>query len=144
MERLHDGLLASAGASGPDLDLQLGRLQVLHETSLKLRGSPHPRLAVELALLKLARIEDPRAIDEALAYLKSLEGRLVKFQAQLMEVRSSKEYSAALKEIDSVKVEISRLEDDVLAKMEVPARWAQRLIERLDRGERQGRSSGAD
>jgi len=50
--------------------------------------------------------------------LKTLEAKLTKFQGQLMGVRSSKEYSAALKEIDSVKSEISRLEDEVLAKME--------------------------
>jgi predicted nucleic acid-binding Zn-ribbon protein len=50
--------------------------------------------------------------------LKALEEKLAKYQAQLMEVRTSKEYSAVLKEIDSAKTEISRLEDDLLAKIE--------------------------
>jgi len=50
--------------------------------------------------------------------LKSLEAKKDKFQAQLMGVRTSKEYSAVLKEIDAVKSEISRLEDALLAKLE--------------------------
>jgi hypothetical protein len=37
-----------------------------------------------------------------------------------------------------------QIEEDILAKTEMSARWAQRLIERLDRGERQGRSPGTD
>ena len=55
------------------LDLLIGRLQVLQETAVKLRNATHPRLAVELAVVKLARLSDPRAIDEALRYLKGVE-----------------------------------------------------------------------
>jgi len=77
IERMRDGLRAAAvDGQGDRLDVAVGRLQVLHETALKLRSSPHPRLAVELALVKLARMEDPRALGEALAYLKSIEGKL--------------------------------------------------------------------
>ncbi len=83
-ERLHAAFSPQEGDSAPgrsgldprELDLSLGRLQILHETAIKLRGSPYPRLAVELALVKLSRLEDPRAIEEALAYLKGIEGRL--------------------------------------------------------------------
>jgi predicted nucleic acid-binding Zn-ribbon protein len=50
--------------------------------------------------------------------LKSLEEKRAKYQAQLMDVRTSKEYSAALREIDLTKAEISRSEDEVLARDE--------------------------
>jgi len=46
--------------------------------------------------------------------LKVLEEKRAKFQAQLMGVRTSKEYSAALREIDLAKAEVSRIEDDIL------------------------------
>jgi len=49
---------------------------------------------------------------------KDLQDRLAKFQAQLMEVKNSKEYSAVLKEIDSAKSEISKRDEDLLAKMQ--------------------------
>jgi DNA polymerase III subunit gamma/tau len=85
IERVHDrlvGLLERAGeggSPGPDpaaIDLLLARLQVLNDTAGKLRGAPYPRLAVELAMMKLARMEDPRALEEILGYLKSVEERL--------------------------------------------------------------------
>ena len=47
--------------------------------------------------------------------LKVLEEKRAKFQAQLMGVRTSKEYSAALREIDLSKAEIGRIEDEILA-----------------------------
>jgi len=37
-----------------------------------------------------------------------------------------------------------QIEEDIFAKTKMPARWAQRLIKRLDRREFEGRSSGAD
>jgi len=49
---------------------------------------------------------------------KDLQQKLSKFQAQLMEVKTSKEYSAVLKEIDSAKAEITRRDDDLLSKMQ--------------------------
>jgi len=94
IERLHGRFLQLAGGSeesgetqaaaradvradaGEEFDLSLGRLQVLNETALKLRTSPYPRLTVELVLLKLSRMENPRALNEALGYLKGLEERL--------------------------------------------------------------------
>jgi len=50
--------------------------------------------------------------------LKDLQHKLVKFQAQLMEVKNSREYSAVLKEIDSCKVDIAKHDESLLARMQ--------------------------
>jgi predicted nucleic acid-binding Zn-ribbon protein len=52
------------------------------------------------------------------ARLADLNERLKKFQAQLMEVKNSREYGAVLNEIDSVKKEIKTAEDQVVGFME--------------------------
>jgi predicted nucleic acid-binding Zn-ribbon protein len=50
--------------------------------------------------------------------LKDLQQKLVKFQAQLMEVKNSREYSAVLKEIDAAKVDITKSDEALLARMQ--------------------------
>jgi hypothetical protein len=50
--------------------------------------------------------------------LKDVQQKLVKFQAQLMEVKNSREYSAVLKEIDSAKVDITKHDEGILARMQ--------------------------
>jgi hypothetical protein len=50
--------------------------------------------------------------------LKDLQQRLGKFQTQLMAVKNSKEYSAVLKEIDQAKIEISKHDEGILARMQ--------------------------
>jgi uncharacterized protein len=50
--------------------------------------------------------------------LKDLQHKLSKFQAQLMEVKNSKEYSAVLKEIDASKAEITKRDDGLLSRMQ--------------------------
>lgn len=52
------------------------------------------------------------------AELKDLQQKLVKFQAQLMEVKNSREYSAVLKEIDAAKVDIAKHDEGLLARMQ--------------------------
>ncbi len=90
IERLRELLkqrLRAAGTAGGDadrsgadpsggalIDRLVGSLQILHETAVRLKGSPYPELALELALVKLARLEDPRTIDEALELLRRIEG----------------------------------------------------------------------
>ncbi len=49
---------------------------------------------------------------------KELQHKLGKFQAQLMEVKNSREYSAVLKEIDQAKADISRHDEGILARMQ--------------------------
>jgi predicted nucleic acid-binding Zn-ribbon protein len=50
--------------------------------------------------------------------LKDLHQKLAKFQAALMEVKNNKEYSAVLKEIDTAKVDISKHDEGLLARMQ--------------------------
>jgi predicted nucleic acid-binding Zn-ribbon protein len=50
--------------------------------------------------------------------LKDIQHKLVKFQAQLMEVKNSREYSAVLKEIDAAKVDITKHDEGLLARMQ--------------------------
>ena len=57
---------------GAHLDRIIGSLQILQETLVRLKGAPYPELAIELALVKLARLEDPRSLDEILDLLRRL------------------------------------------------------------------------
>jgi predicted nucleic acid-binding Zn-ribbon protein len=50
--------------------------------------------------------------------LQDLEGKRSKYKGQLMEVKTNKEYTAMLHEIEAVEREIRGLEDQVLAEME--------------------------
>ncbi len=70
-ERLH----AAGGESGAEarIDRLLGVLQICLETARQLRYSAHPTIAVEVVLLKAARLEDPLALDQVIAKLAELE-----------------------------------------------------------------------
>ena len=46
-----------------------------------------------------------------------INGRLSKFKDQLMEVKTNKEYTAMLKEIEAAQTELRRLEDRLLERM---------------------------
>lgn len=50
--------------------------------------------------------------------LQDLEGKRSKYKGQLMEVKTNKEYTAVLHEIEAVEREIRQIEDHVLAEME--------------------------
>ena len=50
--------------------------------------------------------------------LQALEARRSKYKSQLMEVKTNKEYTAMLHEIEGVEREIRALEDQILAEME--------------------------
>ena len=50
--------------------------------------------------------------------LQDLEGKRSKYKGQLMEVKTNKEYTAMLHEIEAVEREIRSIEDQVLAEME--------------------------
>ena len=50
--------------------------------------------------------------------LQALEAKRSKYKAQLMEVKTNKEYTAMLHEIEGVEREIRGLEDQILAEME--------------------------
>ncbi len=55
------------------LDTILAAQQILAEARMRLRGSPHGRLLVELALVRVARLESMTELGEVIARLSSLE-----------------------------------------------------------------------
>ena len=75
-------LLAASPAQKPRLDALAGRWgldtilaaqQVLAEARGRLRGSPHGRLLVEMALVRVARLEDLAEVGQLVARLAALE-----------------------------------------------------------------------
>src|SRR5262249_26329735 len=92
LEFLRDAMVLAAGAdvgllaAGPaaaerlrgvvagwPLDSLLAAQQILAEARQRLRGSPHVRLLVELALCRVARLEDLVDLGELVARLGALE-----------------------------------------------------------------------
>ncbi len=112
----------------------LEKLVRLHKVELETR-----RLESELAQLprarqeldsrltgERARLDAARASYEASAKarktresaVQDLEGKRSKYKGQLMEVKTNKEYTAMLHEIETVEREIRALEDQILEEME--------------------------
>jgi predicted nucleic acid-binding Zn-ribbon protein len=87
----------------------------------KRKAELEAELAAGRAHLDLAR----SSLDESLkarrrheADLQDLEGKRSKYKGQLMEVKTNKEYTAMLHEIEGVERDIRGREDQVLAEME--------------------------
>ena len=116
------------------LDEKILRLKELQRITLALRAIDSER---QLGPARLAALEEAfnetsstvgavkhrhDALREECATLESelkdLQQKLVKFQAQLMEVKNSREYSAVLKEIDAAKVDITKHDEGLLARMQ--------------------------
>lgn len=93
LEFLRDAMVLSVGASGPLLattprqlprlkaiheswptDSILAALQILAEARARLRGSPHGRILVEMALVKVARLENLTDLADLVARLAAVEG----------------------------------------------------------------------
>lgn len=71
--------------------------------------------ALDTAKAKVAENQAARrGIEKDLA---TIQGRLSKFKDQLMEVKTNKEYTAMLKEIEAAQNEVRRLEDLILERM---------------------------
>jgi uncharacterized protein len=112
-----------------DLDclIRLQQLDLFIENA-RHRIADHPslvqgldtRLASATAALDAARAgvadnqADRRSVEKDLAVIN---GRLSKFKGQLMEVKTNKEYTAMLKEIEAAQTELGRLEDRLLERM---------------------------
>jgi predicted nucleic acid-binding Zn-ribbon protein len=112
-----------------DLDrlIRLSHIDVFSESARR-RIADHPtlvqgldtRLASATAALEAARAAvadnqaNRRAVEKDLAMINS---RLSKFKDQLMEVKTNKEYTAMLKEIEAAQTELRRLEDRLLERM---------------------------
>ena len=56
------------------LDTVLATLQILSETRARLRGSPHGRILIELALCRVARLEDFMELGSLVEKLAAIEG----------------------------------------------------------------------
>ncbi len=114
-----------------DADLErLIRLQQIDLTSesARRRIADHPTLIqnldarlssatgnLEAARAKVAENQTARrAVEKDLAMVQS---RLSKFKDQLMEVKTNREYTAMLKEIEAAQTEVRQLEDRVLERM---------------------------
>jgi DNA polymerase-3 subunit gamma/tau len=75
-DRIHARILESPGEGGaPSLDKLIGCLQILIDAASKLKYSPFAEISVEVVLLKLTRLEEPRVLDEALRALAEIERR---------------------------------------------------------------------
>jgi hypothetical protein len=112
-----------------DLDclIRLSHIDVFSESARR-RIADHPtlvdgldtRLASATTALEVARAAvadnqaNRRAVEKDLAMIGS---RLSKFKNQLMEVKTNKEYTAMLKEIEAAQTELRRLEDRLLERM---------------------------
>jgi uncharacterized protein len=112
-----------------DLD-RLIRLQQfdLFSENARRRIADHPSLvegldfrlasateALETARAKVAENQAARrAVEKDLALI---QGRLSKFKGQLLEVKTNKEYTAFLKEIEAAQTEVRQLEDRILERM---------------------------
>jgi predicted nucleic acid-binding Zn-ribbon protein len=115
------------------MDADLDRLIRLQQTDTfieqaRRRIADHPalvqaldsRLASATAALEAAKARAAenqaarRAVEKDLAMIQA---RLSKFKDQLMEVKTNKEYTAMLKEIDVAQHEVRQLEDKILERM---------------------------
>ncbi len=115
------------------MDADLDRLIRLQQTdsfieSARRRIADHPvivegldaRLASSNERLESAkaRVADNQASRRAVEKdLAMIESRLSKFKGQLMEVKTNKEYTAMLKEIEVAQHEIRQLEEKILERM---------------------------
>jgi predicted nucleic acid-binding Zn-ribbon protein len=107
--------------------IRLSQIDLFSENARR-RIADHPnlvqgldaRLAAAAAALDAARAKvaenqaSRRAVEKDLAMIN---GRLSKFKDQLMEVKTNKEYTAMLKEIEAAQTELRRLEDRLLERM---------------------------
>jgi predicted nucleic acid-binding Zn-ribbon protein len=108
------------------------------------------RIAKDRARLDAARTAldaSTKARRQHESSVQELEARRSKYKGQLMEVKTNKEYTAALHEIEGVEREIRVLEDQVLEEMEKAEALAQdvkreeaafRLVEQTGKAEAAG------
>jgi predicted nucleic acid-binding Zn-ribbon protein len=123
----------------PDLE-RLVRLQELENVLRRLRTelaeAPGQRGALEDALVaERGRLEEARSgLDESQklrrhkeGQLQDLEAKRSKYKGQLMDVKTNKEYTAMLHEIETVEREIGTTEDQILTEMERADELKQRV-----------------
>jgi hypothetical protein len=122
------------------MDVQLKTLIELQTLDTRIAGleSDAARLPREIAALRAALDESRKALDAARTQieatrkdirarekdLEDLQVKRQKYEGQLYQVKTNKEYSAVLAEIEEVKQQKGRVEEDVLTLMERQERLA--------------------
>jgi len=98
-------------------------------------GYQQAKAAVDALRAKLDGVrKELRAKEKELDYQATLRA---KCEAKLYEVKTNKEYSAVLAEIEALKVEKGRLEEEVLALMEAQERLTREVVDGDARLQRQ-------
>jgi predicted nucleic acid-binding Zn-ribbon protein len=98
-----------------------GRIQSIHQAYQQAKA------AVDALRARLdAARKDIRAKEKELDFQAS---QRAKYEAKLYEVKTNKEYSAVLAEIEALKVEKGRIEEEVLALMEAQERMTREIGE---------------
>jgi predicted nucleic acid-binding Zn-ribbon protein len=102
-------------------ETEIARLEAGLAAIPRLREELEARLAGDRGRLDAAReaLEScQKARKQHESAVQDLEGRRSKYKGQLMEVKTNKEYTAMLHEIETVEREISSREDQILEEME--------------------------
>jgi len=130
------------------LEVELGRSEASLNDLPRQRRALDERIAQERALYDAARAgaeASAKARKQHEAAVQDLETKRSKYKGQLMEVKTNKEYTAMLHEIEGVEREIRAREDLVLEEMEKAEGLARdvkreeaafKLVEQVAKGER--------
>ncbi|HEY7601165.1 MAG TPA: C4-type zinc ribbon domain-containing protein [Methylomirabilota bacterium] len=123
LQRLQELQVLDSRISGLERKLEAipGRIQTIRD------GSQQAKAAVDAIRAKLdATRKDIRGKEKDLEYQASQRKKL---EAKLYEVKTNKEYSAVLAEIEALKVEKGRLEEEVLGLMELQERLGREVAD---------------
>jgi predicted nucleic acid-binding Zn-ribbon protein len=112
-----------------------GRIQAIRESAEQARAA----FETVRARFEQAR-KDIRSKERD---LEAQAGTRRKLEARLYEVKTNKEYSAVLAEIETSKAEMGRLEEEILALMEVQERAGREVVEAEARCKRQEAEAAA-
>jgi predicted nucleic acid-binding Zn-ribbon protein len=123
LQRLQELQVLDSRVAGLERKLEAipGRIQTIRDTLQQAKA------AVDAVRSKLdgAR-KDMRTKEKDLEYQATQRKKL---EAKLYEVKTNKEYSAVLAEIEGAKVEKNRIEEEILGLMELQERLAREVVE---------------
>ena len=137
LQRLHElqGLDSRIAGLERKLEAIPVRIQTIRD------GYQTAKTSVEALRAKLDGVrKETRAREKDLEYQAS---QRAKCEAKLYEVKTNKEYSAVLAEIETLKVEKGRVEEEILALMETQERMTREMGEADGRLKRQEQDSKA-
>jgi predicted nucleic acid-binding Zn-ribbon protein len=123
LQRLQELQVLDSRVAGLERKLEAipGRIQVIRD------GLQQAKAGVDAIRTKLdATRKDMRGKEKDLEYQASQRKKL---EAKLYEVKTNKEYSAVLAEIEAMKVEKGRLEEEILGLMELQERLGREAVD---------------